>query len=381
MLRFKPLTNSPVRPLALCLFVLALTEIVFLSTFVPLDEAFARWVGAGRSCTLDQVGTQLKNWPIIALLVLGVLFLAGLCLRRGWAEAQHAMTVVVLGGFLSELLKIGCERARPSVLPPLIVGNSFPSGHVTGAVLIAGTLGFLLVRQRWAVWAKLGGACVLIGLVSVITWQRLYLAHHWLSDIIGSFLLAGAWLCFALPRPALLHVSRRFALVCVGLLVCYQLFSFFPVTRLALPSAVATTGEPLLTLSFGEPETQTLLHGAWGEQDREPAGPITWAGHGEASVDVQFPGSQAYTLKLAMRPWVQAKRFACFPLEILVNQHLVGRLLLYRGWREYALSINPTLFVPGTNVITFRVGAEFPDSTPRQRTVAFRYLRLFAAER
>jgi undecaprenyl-diphosphatase len=376
--RSKLSTNNRSQHLALLFLVLVLLEIFFLSSFGPLDAACANWIETHRSCALDYYNALLSNWPMVALVTLSVFALGWLCIRRQWAEAQHGALTVVIGMFLSELLKTGFERARPSVLPPLIVGNSFPSGHVASALLIAGTLCFLLARQRWAAWVKLSGIGLLAGLVSVITWQRLYLAHHWLSDVLGSFLLVGAWLCFTLPRSAFMRVSRRFVFACAALLVCYQVFYFFPTTRFTLPSGRVATGEPVFALSFGELGSQSVLEGAWGDHDWEPAGPITWMEHGEASVAAPLPEHQAYLMKLAVRPFVQSKAFACFPLEVRVNQRRVGRLLLYRGWREYALRLDPNWLAPGTNAITFQVGAAFPDFTPDLRTVAFRHLYLFA---
>jgi len=279
------------------------------------------------------------------------------------------------------LLKTGFERARPSVLPPLIGGNSFPSGHITGALLIAGTLIFLLTRKQRAVLIKLGCAGVLVSFVGVIAWQRLYLARHWLSDVFGSFLLVSAWLCFALPRPTLLSFSRRFVFAASGLLASYLVFYFFPAARFALPSVRATIGEPVFSLSFGELSTQAVLYGAWAEPTREPVGPIIWMQKGEASVEVSLPASQVYTLKLAVRPFIQSKAFACFPLEVQVNRRRVGELLLYHGWREYELRLDPSWVVPGTNAITFQAGAAFPQFVADQRTVAFRYLHLFAEGR
>ncbi len=374
----KPLTNNISQRFGLLFLGLALAEVFFLSSLVPLDAAFAGWVEVHRSCRLDYCNALLSNWPIVALVTLSVFALVWLCMRRQWAEARQGALTVVIGMFLSELLKTSFERARPSVLPPLLVGNSFPSGHAASALLIAGTLGFLLVRQRWTAWVKVGGTCLLAGLVGVITWQRLYLAHHWLSDILGTFLLVGAWLCFVLPHPAFLRVSRRFLLACVALLGCYQVFYFFPATRFTLPAVTAATGEPVFALSFGEPGTRSVLQGAWGDHDWEPAGPVTWMQHGEVSVAVRLPENRAYMMKLAVRPFVQSKAFACFPLEVRVNQRQVGRLLLYRGWREYALRLDPSWIVPGANAITFQAGAAFPDFTPDLRTVAFRHLYLFA---
>ena len=372
------LSNNTPQRLTPCFLVLALAEIFSLSSLVPLDAAFASWVEAHRSCALDYFNVLLSDWPIVALVVLSLLVFVWLCAHQQWAEVWQGTLAIVIGLFLSELLKTGFERARPSVLPLLVAGNSFPSGHVAGALLIAGTLNFLLFQQRWAVWVKLGGTFMLASLVGVITWQRLYLAHHWLSDVIGSFLLVSAWLCFVLSRPALLKLSRRLTFTCMALLACYQVFYFFPPTRFTLPSGIATLGEPVFALSFGESGTRDWLQGAWGEPDWEPAGPITWMQQGEASVEVRLPESHAYTLKLAVRPFVQSKAFACFPLEVRVNQRQVGRLLLYRGWREYALHLNPSWIVPGTNAIAFRTDAAFPHFAPDQRTVAFRHLYLFA---
>ncbi|MBI3799645.1 MAG: phosphatase PAP2 family protein [Deltaproteobacteria bacterium] len=379
--RLQPLTNSLSQRLGLLFLGLAVAEVCFLSSLASLDAAFAGWVETHRSCELDYVITRSQTWPLPVLVALGMLFLLWLGTQGRWAEAWHALLVVILGGFLSELLKTGFERARPSVLPPLLVGNSFPSGHAAGALLIAGTLSFLLVRQRWTAWVKIGGTFLLAGLVSVTIWQRLYLGHHWLSDILGSFLLVSAWLCFVLPRPACLQVSRGLVFACAVLLAAYQVFYFVPLTRFTLPSVITSTEEPVFTLSFGEVESQSALQGAWGDLDWEPAGPFTWMERGEASITVRLPEHQAYTLKLAVRPFLPSKGFACFPFEVRVNQQYAKRLLLYRGWREYALRLDPHWLVPGPNAITFQTGTAFPDFTPDPRTVAFHHLSLFAAGR
>src|SRR5262249_19680402 len=103
---------------------LALIEISFLSSFLPLDAACANWIEAHRSCVLDYYNALLSNWPLIALVILSVFALVWLCIRRQWAEARHGALTILIGMFLSELLKTGFERARPSVLPPLLAGNS-----------------------------------------------------------------------------------------------------------------------------------------------------------------------------------------------------------------------------------------------------------------
>jgi hypothetical protein len=164
----------------------------------------------------------------------------------------------------------------------------------------------------------------------------------------------------------------------MALLIGYQIFYFFPASRFTLPSLTAASPQPAFSFSFGEPATRDLLSGAWGEQSHEPAGPITWMRHGEASVAVQLLEPSAYTLKFAVRPLTSSTAFMCVPLEVKVNQQPVGLLLLYRGWREYRLQLNPASLIPGKNLVTFRVDARLPDSISNQRIVAFRYLRFFS---
>lgn len=349
-----------------------------LAALAPLDAAVAQWIETQRSCALDQLVFLVKDKPLFVLMALGGATLLLLCRRGCSREALHALLVVLIGGFLCELLKTGLERPRPSVLPQLMAGNSFPSGHITTAALIAGALGFLLLRKRrtWRITAfGLGG----IGLLTGATiWQRLYLGHHWCTDVLGSLLLVGAWLCFTLPRPHIFTRAYRSIGVAAGLLGCYVFFYFLPSFRFALPSALSMLGAPIAVISFGESGPQPLLRGAWAERTSEPAGPITWITQGKASVDVSLPDHQAYILKMTMRPHVQSKAFACFPLDIAVNQQPAKALLLYRGWREYTLHLDPRWTTPGVNTITFQPGATFPANAADEHTVAFLHLRLFA---
>jgi undecaprenyl-diphosphatase len=347
-----------------------------LSALVPLDDAVYNWIEVHRSCTLNQL--FLSEWPLISLIILGLLTLLWLCHHQRWTEGIHGVVVILLGGFLVELLKTAFERARPSTLPPLFTGNSFPSGHTVGALLLAGTLGYFLLQQRMAAWKKGIGVAVLLVCVTAVMGQRLYLAHHWLSDILGSMLLSSAWLCFALVRPAGRGLLRHFAPACAGLLVWYPIFYYFPTSRVVLPSVMTSTRKPLLSLAFGDVSSTVVFQGAWGEQSREPVGPITWMLYGEASLDVQLPDRQAYTVQFAVRPSLELRGGRCFPLEISMNQQLVQRFLLQRGWRQYELRLDPSLIQVGLNTLTFRTEAHSSPSSAPQEAVAFRTLDLFA---
>jgi undecaprenyl-diphosphatase len=100
------------------------------------------------------------------------------------------------------------RRPRPD-LPEILVtkarigGTSFPSGHVINYIGIYGMLAFLAnryLRPRPLRRLIVGGLTLLIALVGP---SRIYLGHHWFSDVIASYLLGTSYLL------ALTSVYRR----------------------------------------------------------------------------------------------------------------------------------------------------------------------------
>jgi membrane-associated phospholipid phosphatase len=347
----------------------------FLSTLVPFDAAVYNWIEAHRSCTTTHL--FLAEWPLGSLIVLNVLTLIWLGYQRRWTEGTHGVVVIVLGSLLAELLKTVFERARPSTLPPLFIGNSFPSGHTVGAFLLAGTLGYFLLQQRTTIWKKGIGGSVLLVCVALVIWQRLYLAHHWLSDIVGSAWFASAWFCFAAVRPPGRSLARHFVPACVGFVLAYPLVYYFPTTRVALPSVMSSTREPVVSFSFGDVASTASFQGAWGQQSQEPTGSIRWMYYGEASLKVELPARQTYVMQLAVRPAIAHKEHGCFPLDISMNDAPVQRVLLHRGWRRYEVPLDSALLTPGANTLTFRTWANPSPTGKPAVAVAFRQLALF----
>ena len=370
------LSNKTTQRLPLLLGSLILVQFLSMEATLPLDAAVYQWLQSGRSCQLVHLGVQCKNSPLWYLIGFGGLGVGVLGLQRRWTDIAHALLIVLSGAFLSELLKTGLDRARPSALPDWLVGNSFPSGHVIGAVLITGTLIFFLARKDVPVWLRLWGSGIAVCLSGVIVWQRLYLGHHWMTDVVGSLLIAGALLSVALRPPAFLQSARRVA--CLGLvsLLCYQMFYFFPQTRVFLPSVRSLQTPPLAVFSFGENAPPEDLSGDWSRHAQEPIGPISWARQGDARITLTVPQGEGAALHVVTRPFVKSKAYTCFPLDIIVNGQVAQRLLLYRGWREYTIPLPNGWIRPGDNTILFRTGEDFPMDETDRRTVAFYSVQL-----
>jgi membrane-associated phospholipid phosphatase len=122
--------------------------------------------------------------------------------RRRWATLRRSAVVALAGLVLIGLLKGLLDRARPIGVWGTDVA-SFPSGHVGNAALLCGVAVQLLAasatpRRRRATW--LAGSLVAVALVAVVGWSRLFLARHWLTDVVGAVFLAiailasGEWL-------------------------------------------------------------------------------------------------------------------------------------------------------------------------------------------
>lgn len=127
--------------------------------------------------------------------------------RRAWAF----LTVMLLvHPALQALLKNLVDRPRPD--PELVerratfTSESFPAGHALGATLFLFLAAWLIAerlprgRARIATWAVFAAGSLLAGLAN------LYEGVHWPSDVLGSYLWAGAFISLTLwllrPSPS-----------------------------------------------------------------------------------------------------------------------------------------------------------------------------------
>lgn len=73
-------------------------------------------------------------------------------------------------------------------------GYSFPSGHSATAMVLYGLLAYWLIRgqHRTKNWVMIG--VVAVGLIGIVGFSRIYLGVHFLSDVLGGYLLGICWL-------------------------------------------------------------------------------------------------------------------------------------------------------------------------------------------
>ncbi|MDQ1739927.1 MAG: hypothetical protein QOE53_1579 [Pseudonocardiales bacterium] len=129
-------------------------------------------------------------WFLVMALVAGWLLW-----RRLRRLAIFVVVAVVGSSLLNNLVKLAVNRARPHLSDPVAVaaGKSFPSGHAQAAIVGYGVLVavFLpIIGRRWRPPAVLAAAVLTL----LIGFSRISLGVHYLSDVVGAYLIGTVWL-------------------------------------------------------------------------------------------------------------------------------------------------------------------------------------------
>ncbi len=140
------------------------------------------------------------------LVIVGTLVLLR---ARIWRLALFLVLTTALGGILDTAVKVAVNRPRPSVLDPIISahGKSFPSGHAMSSTVVYGALLLVflpMVPRRWRP-AAIVATAVLVGLIG---FSRLALGVHYMSDVVGGYVLGLAWLAASAAAFRIWRVER-----------------------------------------------------------------------------------------------------------------------------------------------------------------------------
>ena len=179
-------------------FGLLLHSVVTDGPFTVFDEGAAQWLNrhvhdiAGAIGALEAVSFLGK--PIFLLLAVGP---PGLwLLRKGKYHLVIFLAVTCIGGgVVDTLVKVAVGRPRPEVDQPVATafGNSFPSGHSMSSVVCYGALLLVFLPVLAGVWRRVAVVITAV-LVTLIGFSRLALGVHFVSDVVGGYVLGLAWL-------------------------------------------------------------------------------------------------------------------------------------------------------------------------------------------
>jgi undecaprenyl-diphosphatase len=152
--------------------------------------------------------TALGFWPWDWLML-------GAAVASFWLAGFHRAALFMLAtpapGLLTRTIKLLVARPRPGEdvvsVSNALLDFSFPSGHVVGFVSFFGFLLFLVyVLFKRSTWRT--AALWLLGLpIALVGVSRIYLGHHWASDILGGYAFGTACLLILIEAYRLTTVK------------------------------------------------------------------------------------------------------------------------------------------------------------------------------
>ena len=179
-----------------------------------LDQPILKAVIRLRTPFLDGLVTGYTDvagpigMPILAALAALILCLV----RKSWTP----LILIAAAGGGSLLMTVAGKdiigRHRPPLVdavPPFEYSPSFPSGHTLNAIVIAGIVAYLIILRLRSTHARV---LVIIGaslFALTIGLSRVFLGHHWFTDVLAGWALGGAWLALIITAHRLYLTARK----------------------------------------------------------------------------------------------------------------------------------------------------------------------------
>lgn len=172
-----------------------------------MDTAMTEWFVAHRIDWLTQAMLFVSAAHQIKVLLPITAVLGVLLVWRGHGQDTRRLAVVPVGMLLNGVLKTFFMRPRPALDDPLVrlATLSFPSGHAVASTVFWG----VLCAIAFAHWRRRSARAVALAvaacMVLLVTFSRVYLGAHYVSDVVAGVAEGIACLAILLPAAPAAH--------------------------------------------------------------------------------------------------------------------------------------------------------------------------------
>ncbi|HJA73268.1 MAG TPA: phosphatase PAP2 family protein [Candidatus Limosilactobacillus faecipullorum] len=183
-------------------FLLFLIDWLLVATHNPFvlnsDHAIRELVNLHRTGSLTFFFTHLtKLFNPMPSVIWAVLIGASLVLSRRFKFTILYCLIVFSGTFFNMIIKHIVLRPRPQHdILMHYAGYSFPSGHSSGVVLVIGSTLLFLWASHQTKYLEIFETCLIIALILLVGFSRIYVGAHYPSDVLGGWCLGAIVILF-----------------------------------------------------------------------------------------------------------------------------------------------------------------------------------------
>lgn len=176
----------------------------------PVLEQMIEWRSPARNDLVTDF-TDLGSSAVMPIIALT----SAVLLALWWRKVTPLLLMAVVAGGSLVMTVVGKQlvgRVRPAHelgVPPYESSPSFPSGHSLNSWVIFAMIAYLVVcrlRNRLGRAATVVAAMVLAVAMGM---SRVYLGHHWLTDVLVAWALGTAWLIVVITAHRLALTVQR----------------------------------------------------------------------------------------------------------------------------------------------------------------------------
>jgi undecaprenyl-diphosphatase len=196
--------------LLLAWFALAKLVVDRGATPTALDSAVLSFMVGHRYQLLTVLMIGITNaGGTLAMTVVATVATGWLAWRRQWAQAVLVAVAGIGSAILVPLTKNIVGRVRPTGHQLVVQTNqAFPSGHALGSITVIGVVTAVALTMTHARRTRVILVTAATLFVILVGLSRLYLGVHWATDVLGGWLLGGAWLTLCLTAAAFVAHRR-----------------------------------------------------------------------------------------------------------------------------------------------------------------------------
>ena len=185
---------------------------IFRTSFNSIDTTVNLWIITIHTDAATFIAKIVSvAFDTIALAIASLVIAVFLFIKNHKTHSLLLLTGIGGNALFVAIIKSLTQVTRPTNQLLYNSNFSYPSGHSTGVVVFIGLITYFV----WLNWnnsqrVKILSSAIFGLMVTFVSFNRIYLNVHWLSDVVGGCLFGAFWLSFCILIYEQLNLAGKF---------------------------------------------------------------------------------------------------------------------------------------------------------------------------